>query len=105
MGLNELAQEIVVINTANGWNVTTTDDWGNSAYKVPAVLALIHSEVSEALEAFRTNDDANFREELADIISRGLDLTAGMQIDIEAEVLAKMEKNRGRGIRHGGKRV
>ena len=102
--LNELAKEIIKINVANGWNVTTPSDWQDT-YKVPAVLALIHSEVSEALEAFRKNDDTNFAEEIADVIIRALDLTAGLGIDIDSEIATKMEKNKKRGYRHGGKRV
>lgn len=75
------------------------------AYRVPAVLALIHSEVSEALEAFRKDDRDNFAEELADVVIRTLDCAGGLGIDLEKAVLAKLEKNRGRGFRHGGKRV
>lgn len=104
MNLNDLAQEILDINTANGWSVTVPKDWIDS-YKVPAILALIHSEVSEALEAFRHSDRENFEEEIANTIIRCLDLTAGMGIDIEKAVRDKMEINRGRGYKHGGKRV
>ena len=102
--LNELAKEIVEINTANGWNVLTEDQWQDT-YKVPAILALITSETSEALEAFRHNDKENFAEECADQIIRILDLTHGLNIDIDTAIRNKLEKNKTRGIRHGGKRV
>lgn len=102
--LNALASEIIEINRANGWNCTTPDDWENT-YKIPAILSLITSETSEALEAFRHNDKENFAEECADQIIRVLDLTAGLGIDIDTEVRKKLEKNRGRAYRHGGKRV
>ncbi len=102
--LNDLAERIREDNRANGWNVTERGDWSDQ-YKVPAILALIHSEVSEALEAFRHGDAANFAEELADVIIRVLDCCPGLGIDIDAEVQAKLEKNRKRGFRHGGKRV
>lgn len=101
--LNALAAEIVEINRANGWNVTQVGDW-EKEYKVPALIALIHSEASEALEAFRTNDPANFREEMADVLIRVLDCLGGLQIDIASEVRTKLEKNKTRGVRHGGKR-
>jgi len=102
--LNALGAEILAVNAANGWNVTTPACWKDT-YKVPAVLALIHSEVSEALEAFRKDDAANFREEMADTLIRVLDLSMGLGIDMDAEVSAKLAKNRTRGYRHGGNRV
>jgi NTP pyrophosphatase (non-canonical NTP hydrolase) len=74
-----------------------------AAYKIPAVLALITSEVSEALEAFRKRDRANFEEEIADVLIRVLDCAHGLGIDLEPVVLAKIEANRNRGFRHGGK--
>lgn len=102
--LNELGSEIIEINRANGWAVINPQEWENP-YKVPALLALITSETSEALEAFRHNDHANFAEECADQIIRILDMTAGLGIDIDSAVRAKLEKNKTRGFRHGGKRV
>lgn len=102
--LNELGKEIVNINTANGWNVCKPQDWEDT-YKVPAIIALIHSEGSEALEAFRHNDKENFAEEMADVLIRVLDCTAGLGIDMDTEVRNKLEKNKQRGYKHGGKRV
>lgn len=103
--MNELADEIIAINKANGWNVTEPGDWKGSQHKIPAILALIHSEVSEALEAFRKDDLENFCEEMADIVIRVLDCTAGLDIDMDEAVAAKLERNKQRGYRHGGKRV
>lgn len=103
-GMNELGQEILAINKANGWNVTTPKSW-EETYKIPAVLALITSEISEALEAFRHDDPVNFAEEMADTIIRVLDCTSGLGIDMDAAVRDKMEKNKTRGFRHGNKRV
>lgn len=102
--MNDLGKEILVINTNNGWNVLKPEEWEND-YKVPAILALIHSEASEALEAFRKNDKENFAEELADVIIRVLDCSAGLGIDIDSTVRAKLEKNKARAYKHGGKRV
>ena len=103
--LNDLAKMANDINRANGWNVITPEEWDSDPYRIPGVIALIHSEVSEALEAYRHNDRAHFAEELADVIIRTLDCAGGLGIDMEKEVLAKLEKNRGRGYRHGGKKV
>lgn len=102
--LNEMAKEVIAINTANGWNVLKPEQWEDT-YKVPAILALIHSEASEALEGFRHNDKANFIEEMADIVIRVLDCTGGLGMDLDGAIQAKLEKNKTRGIRHGGKRV
>lgn len=105
--LNELGDEILEINRANGWDVTNLDDWHlhGSEYKIPAKLALVTSETSEALEAYRARDFKNFGEELADTLIRVLDLAAGLQIDMDRVVREKLEKNKGRGYRHGNKRV
>ena len=103
--LNELGREILAINEANGWDVTQPGDWHRTEYKIPAKLALITSETSEALEAYRKDDAANFVEELADTLIRILDLSAGLGLDIDTAVREKLEKNKTRGYRHGGKRV
>lgn len=102
--LQELAYTIRSINAENGWNVFEADEWIDP-YKVPGIMALIHSEVSEALEAFRRDDKENFKEELADVLIRVLDCAAGITDDFDAVVLEKLEKNRNRAHRHGGKRV
>lgn len=101
---NELAKEVQKINKANGWDMTVPCDW-ELTYKIPAILALIHSEVSEALEAFRKNDRKNFDEELADILIRVLDCAAGLDIDLDKAIREKLDYNKTRGYRHGGKRV
>lgn len=102
--LDDLAAEIRKINDANGWNVLQADEWADR-YKVPGILALIHSEVSEALEAFRNDDGGNFVEELADVLIRVLDCAGGLTDEFGTAVAAKLAKNRERGYRHGGKRV
>jgi NTP pyrophosphatase (non-canonical NTP hydrolase) len=110
--LAELGKTILEINRGNGWNVMTPEDWPEQSeadplkkYRIPASIALVHSELSEALEGFRKLDRANFAEELADVLIRTLDLACGLGIDIDAEVKNKLEKNRSRGYRHGGKVV
>ncbi|MGE4340911.1 MAG: MazG nucleotide pyrophosphohydrolase domain-containing protein [Pigmentiphaga sp.] len=102
--LQALGEEIHAVNRANGWEPVRPDDW-HDIYIVPAILALIHSEVSEALEAFRTGDRENFAEELADVAIRVLDCATGLGIDLDKEIRAKVEKNRRRAYRHGDKRI
>ncbi len=109
-GLNALADEILAINEANGWKVTTPLDWPHDGatpdpYRLGCILRLIHSEVSEALEAVRKHDRPNFEEELADVIIRVFDLTGDLRINIERAIRDKLEANRQREHRHGGKAV
>ena len=64
-------------------------------------LTLIASEVFEAQQALRKNDRDNFKEEIADIFIRAADLCGGLGIDIEKEIIKKMEYNKGREKMHG----
>lgn len=60
-------------------------------------IALIHSEVSEAHQAYRKkNLDGvhGFKEELGDVIQRILHLCGIFDIDIETEILKKIESNK-----------
>jgi len=62
-------------------------------------IALIHSEISEAMEAYRyKNIDGKdgLAEELADAIIRILHLAGVYNINIEKEVLKKIEFNENR---------
>jgi len=67
------------------------------------VAALIHSEVSEAVEAWREDDIAQVAEELADVIIRILDTAWYEGIDLDEAFHKKVAKNRERPYRHGGK--
>ncbi len=72
-------------------------------YKLCTAMGLIHSEVSEALEAIRNRDYENFKEELADVFIRLIDCSHGMRIDLAQAITKKLEINKQRGFRHGGK--
>ena len=65
------------------------------------LLMLISSEVGEAVEALRKENETEFREELADICIRIFDLCGGLEIDLQKEILQKMEKNEKRPPKHG----
>lgn len=104
MTLQQLSHRIRQINKTNGWNVAEDGDWYDQ-YKIPGILALIHSEVSEALEEFREVKRDNFLEELADVVIRTLDCAGAFTNDFDAIVDAKLAKNEKRGWRHGGKKV
>lgn len=64
-------------------------------------LMLIVTELAEAMEAHRIQDNENFKEEIADSFIRLLDLCGGLNIDIESEIEKKTNKNRNRPYKHG----
>jgi len=68
---------------------------------VGEALMLIVTELAEAMEAHRKQDDANFREELADTFIRLFDLCEGLGVDIQSEIIKKSETNKSRPYRHG----
>ncbi|HUV42967.1 MAG TPA: MazG nucleotide pyrophosphohydrolase domain-containing protein [Patescibacteria group bacterium] len=66
---------------------------------VPEKIALIHSEISEAYEAYRNKkiEGRNgFKEEMGDAIQRILHLAGTLGIDIEEVIIKKIKKNKGR---------
>lgn len=107
--LNELALDGYLIARAHGF-------W-DEPVNFPEKLALIHSEVSEALEDYRNGHAATLTwteadgkpkgipSELADIIIRTLDIAAYYEINIQEAVDTKMAYNKTRAYRHGNKRA
>lgn len=122
-GLNELSKQL------NDFVIKAGFDNND----VPLRMALIHSEVSEAFEAFRKDKFCNlsdsqknvltgwvqvddfkksfaenikdtFEDEIADSIIRLLDLCGKMNIDIEYHIQQKMRFNETRGFKYGGKK-
>lgn len=66
---------------------------------VPEKIALIHSEISEAYEAYRhKNIDGKdgFKEELGDAMQRIIHLAGVLGVDLEEEILKKLEYNKKR---------
>jgi len=62
-------------------------------------IALIHTEISEAYEAYRHNNfegKDSFQKELGDAVERIFHLAGIMGIDLEKEILEKQEMNKNR---------
>lgn len=89
--------------------------WWSDEPNIPEKLALIHSEISEALEAYRNGEMAThilstgkpegFGIELADAVIRILDLCGYLGIDLESEIELKHNYNTTRPYRHGNKKA
>jgi NTP pyrophosphatase (non-canonical NTP hydrolase) len=72
--------------------------WHNKS--VLEALALVASEVGEAINECRQEEPSPaFKEELADIVLRVLDIAHWQGINMEETILQKMEINKVRGTR------
>lgn len=82
--------------------------WYQEKKSIPELLCLVHSEVSEALEAYRNHipegEKGCLSEELADTIIRIFDMSEYLGLDIIEAVEKKHEFNKTRPHRHGDKR-
>lgn len=70
----------------------------------PKKIALMHSELSEALEAMREGryeGDHSVTEELADTVIRIFDYAGAASLPLASTLLAKMARNRERPHKHG----
>lgn len=93
--INQLVHEAHVTAVSKGWWETDRNNY--------ELLALVHSEVSEAVESLRKEDNEHVVEELADVLIRIFDLCGRHHWDLEDAVLKKMAFNKTRPYRHGGK--
>ena len=100
--LNNLSNEIYDSNLKKGWwnNIETGEDMTDNPYMQATKLALIHSEVSEALEGLRRggNDDklsqyTNEAVELADVFIRLFDYCGAKKIPIGSVIVDKINYN------------
>jgi len=98
-----LAKSVHKLAKRKGW-------WDKERNKFE-LISLMHSELSEAVEALRTGNMTcdkglpitGVEEELADCIIRIFDFCEAFDFDIARAVLLKHEYNKSRSHRHGGK--
>lgn len=102
-GWNEKSKEAHRNSVNHGW----WEGECNGAEKI----ALMHAELSEALEALRNGNPASdhipefsgMEEEFADVVIRIMDYSGVIGLRIAEAVEAKLEFNANRPYKHGGK--
>ena len=112
MTIENLIKESLQTAKSKGW-------WDDPDRNVGELLALIHSEVSEALEVYRVKGKDSIGEnwldergkpegftvELADVIIRIADLCGEFELDLEESLTTKLSYNQTRPYRHGDKKA
>jgi len=93
MNISEWQKEVHRLAVEKGWYIVDRT--------FPELIALLHSEVSEAFDAYRNLKD--IKEELANIALRLLDTCEYWGVNLEAEMIKKHNYNKTRPYRHGNK--
>lgn len=111
MRVSDLQAECYRTSKEKGWH--EEDESPLTVPRMLAWMALLHSEVSEATEDIRkglfvttVREDGKpegLGSELADVIIRAMDTATALGFDMEAELRLKLDFNKTRPHRHGGK--
>lgn len=119
MKIRDMQTRAYDMAVANGWWPAPPglQDGRINYERISSALALIHAEVSEALEELRDatyidavrydpergNKPEGFGVELADIVLRVADLAGACGIDLQYRIEEKLAYNATREHRHGGR--
>ena len=115
MNINELVKVAFEDADINGWHDDLPTEAGARNNWIGNKMLLIVSEVIEAHDEIRNGQDLNrtlldhkgkplgLPSELADVVIRVADLCGILNIDLETIIKHKLEYNRSRGYKHGGK--
>lgn len=105
LDLNKLATEVHEWAVGKGFYDHLFLTYPGGSVENPSLpsekLALMHSEVSEMLDALRDGDMEHEAEEACDLAIRLLDYAGWRGIDLEAGIEKKMATNRERPYLHG----
>ena len=101
--------DIVMINCHR---IACNKGWHDNPVNSGEQIALMHSELSEALEWLRHNNRQSdhipeftgLEEELADVIIRIMDYSEEKQLRLSEAIIAKMDYNQSREYKHGEKK-
>ena len=96
-------------------NIAKSKGWWDEERSIPGLIALMHSELSEALEEYRDGESLNLRfedgkplgftVELADVLIRIFDMVGKYDLDLDYALNEKIKYNSTRNYRHGNKKA